>query len=531
MQTVHKTLTAMAGTIRKFPVFSLLSSSENRALRWAEDCADKATTHDFSNLSDAQLRTLFSDDSDLATILAVASTAINRRIGAWRIFDATDVQERFAGLHRIADEVIAAARFSDSIKYFTEPDFPNTPIFVEMLGASLDAHRLAGPERAIVSGLVYAAEKRKSALPENICLTADFYSAITELDANSDLMFAPTRQQIISAALLTRGIIVEMDAGEGKTVSTALAALANAAAGSRVHVLTANDYLALRDAEWLAPVYESLGVSVAPVIGPMDEDERRSAYAQDIVYSTVRELGFDYLKDNLKLPPDRPIQSNPEIAIVDEADHVLIDQSRTPLIISGNEPVDTATIEKSHRIVRRLLELHSEEVIKAEQELSLESCSDADAEIAMLYAADPDNETLKRITVHRGGSRQRFLTDLADIEDTTSALDFENRYYFRVETQSKTVRLTERGETYIDANLGTANSERRWNAHSQAHQFLRAYTLFTRDVDYIVGDDGVVLVDPFNGRLLPDNRYLHGLQTALEAKEGLPPTPDAETLA
>ncbi len=118
---------------------------------------------------------------------------------------------------------------------------------------------------------------------------------------------------------------------------------------------------------------------------------------------------------------------------------------------------------------------------------------------------------------------------MADIEDTASARDFENRYYYRVDSHTRTVRLTERGEACIDASLGTANSDRRWAAHSQAHQFLRAYTLFTRDVDYIVDDDGVVLVDPFNGRLLPDNRYLHGLQIALEAKEGLPPTPDAET--
>ncbi|MCH7801070.1 MAG: hypothetical protein IIC24_05935, partial [Chloroflexi bacterium] len=530
-------MTTLANTIRKSDVFGLMSSSDNRTLRWAEDCADEAMSHDFSRLSDAELRSAFHADSgqsdlrELARLLSVASTSVSRRLGAWRVFNANDEPESFARIHHIADQVTESARFTDSIRYFTEPDFADSSEFQQMLEASLDAHELSPQERAVVRGLVYAAEKRASTLPENISLSAEFYEAIAELDGDHDLRFVPTRQQIVTAALLTRGVIVEMDAGEGKTISTALAALAFAATGSRVQVLTANDYLALRDAEWLEPVYESLGISVAAVTAPMDEDERRSSYARTVVYSTVREIGFDYLRDNLKLFPDRPVQSDIDVAIVDEADHVLIDQHRTPLIISGNEAEDTATIEKSHGIVRRLLDLHSQEVARAEQELTTGACSDTDAELAMLYAADPDNETLKRITVQRGGGRKRLLTDLADIEDTASALDFENRYYYRIDTQTKTVRLTERGEAHIDANLGTADSPRRWAEHSQAHQFLRAYTLFTRNIDYIVGDDGVVLVDPFSGRLLPDNRYLNGLQVALEAKEGLPPTPDAETLA
>jgi preprotein translocase subunit SecA len=533
MQKFRKTLTAFTNTIRKPDVFSIVSSSENRTLRWAEDCADRAVSLDFSSLTDAQLRREFqasadlSDPSQLAKLLSLASTAVNRRLGAWRIFDTSD--EALTKLQDIAYRVSETANFTGSIKYFIEPDFADAPIFQQMLDASLDTHEITGQERTIIRGLIYAAEKRKSALPEDTLLSAEFYDAISELD--DSLKFIPTRQQIITAALVTRGVIVEMDAGEGKTISTALAALAFAATGSRVHVLTANDYLALRDAEWLEPVYESLGVSIEAVTAPMDEDERRSSYARTVVYSTVREIGFDYLKDNLKLPSDRPVQSGFDVAIVDEADHVLIDQHRTPLIISSGETADIASIEKSHGIVRRLLDLHSQEVAKAEQELESGKCSDTDAELAMLYAADPENETLKRIAAQRGDSGRRLLTDLADIEDTSSALDFENRYYYRVDTRSNTVQLTERGEAYIDANLETSDSDRRWAAHSQAHQFLRAYALFTRNIDYVVEDDSVILVDPFNGRLLPDNRYMNGLQTALEAKEGLPPTPDAETLA
>jgi preprotein translocase subunit SecA len=533
MQKFRKTLTAFTNTIRKSDVFGIVSSSENRTLRWAEDCADRTASLDFSSFTDAQLRREFqactdlSDPGQLAKLLSLASTAVNRRLGAWQIFDTSD--EALTRFQDIADRVSETANFTNSIKYFTEREFADTPIFQEMLDVSLDIHEITGQERTVVCGMIYAAEKRKSALPKDISLSEEFYDAISDL--GDSLKFIPTRQQIITAALVTRGVIVEMDAGEGKTISTALAALAFAGTGSRVHVLTANDYLALRDAEWLEPVYESLGVSVEAVIAPMDEDERRSSYARTVVYSTVREIGFDYLKDNLKLPTDRPVQSGFDVAIVDEADHVLIDQHRTPLIISSGETADVASIEKSHGIVRRLLDLHSQEVVKAEQELESGKCSDTDAELAMLYAADPENETLKRITTQRGDSGRRLLTDLADIEDTSSALDFENRYYYRVDTRTNTVQLTEHGEAYIDSNLETSDSDRRWAAHSQAHQFLRAYALFTRNIEYVVEDDSVILVDPFNGRLLPDNRYMNGLQTALEAKEGLPPTPDAETLA
>ena len=158
-------------------------------------------------------------------------------------------------------------------------DFADTAEFLSELEARLDLHRLSASQREIVRWLAYAGEKRQLAQPDEISLPSTFYDAVRHLDTDASLRFDPTREQIMTAALLVRGLIVEMDAGEGKTVSAGLAAAVTAATGRTVHVLTANDYLALRDTEWLAPVYESLGLSVEAVLSSMDDDERRHAYA------------------------------------------------------------------------------------------------------------------------------------------------------------------------------------------------------------------------------------------------------------
>lgn len=537
MQGLRDIVQFLGRTIRASGFFTRPSTRGGPTLRWAESCAEEASALDLSSLTDAQLRSELqaiedlADDAQLARCLALAATAVNRRLGAWRIFETDARPEPFAEMHRIADRVTEYARFSDSIRYFTKVNFPDTAEFQEMLDEALDAQVVFGRHRPVVRGLIYQAETAKTTLPAQISLPGDFYHAVTEMDADDALAFRPSRQQIVSAALLTRGVIVEMDAGEGKTVSTGIAALALAATGSRVHVLTANDYLARRDAERLAPIYESLGVSVGEVVSPMDEDERRSSYSQTIVYSTVREIGFDYLRENLRTPSEGPVQSGFDTAIVDEADHVLVDQSRTPLIISDVAAEDTATFERTHRAVKEILDLQSREVVRTERGLRSGVVPDVESELAMLYAADPENATLKRLAGEQGRSRQSLLARLAEVEDTPFAGDFENRFYYRVDDQSTTVRFTDRGESNLDAALRPGDSGRRWAAHSQAHQFLRAYILFDADTDYVIEENSVVLVDPFTGRLLPDNRYMDGLQPALEAKEGLPPKPEGHTLA
>ena len=155
--------------------------------------------------------------------------------------------------------------------------------------------------------------------------------------------------------MLYRGAVVEMSAGEGKTVAAAFPAILHALTDRRVHVVTANDYLAARDAEWLADVHEALGISVAAVLGHMGDDDRRAAYRSRIVYGTVRELGFDFLRDNMKLSADETVQRERDVAIVDEADQTLIDEAGTPLIISGGPPANTRGLRRADQAVRQLI--------------------------------------------------------------------------------------------------------------------------------------------------------------------------------
>ena len=161
-------------------------------------------------------------------------------------------------------------------------------------------------------------------------LPAEFYGAVQFLDADGELAFRVTDEQLTAGIMLYRGAVVEMSAGEGKTVAAAFPAMLHALTDRRVHVVTANDYLAARDAEWLADVYEALGVSVSAVLGHMGDADRRAAYRSRIVYGTVRELGFDFLRDNMKLSADETVQRERDVAIVDEADQTLIDEGRNP---------------------------------------------------------------------------------------------------------------------------------------------------------------------------------------------------------
>ena len=536
---------------------------ETAALRWASSCADLVANADVAHMSDAALRTelralgaapdILTDAPTLARALAIVSTAMQRRLGVWRIFEIDDLPGPVAGpvktCLQTARSIGESAYHANHTEDPADLDFADTAEFLSELEARLDLHRLSASQREIVRWLAYAGEKLRVVQPDEISLPSKFYDAVRHLDTDASLRFDPTREQVMTAALLVRGLIVEMDAGEGKTVSAGLAAAVTAATGRTVHVLTANDYLALRDTEWLAPVYESLGLSVEAVLSSMDDDERRHAYAHQVVYTTAREVGFDYLRDNLKLPPERPVRGRLDAAIVDEADHVLIDQNHTPLIISGAEVGDLNGFHRVHQAVRELVELHASEVAKVADVVSKAPDDGApkaelDAELATLYAADPDNPVLRQVAARSGVDRQHLVATLEDLVDSHIAYDYEQRFYLIHDARTRSVRFTDRGEALIAGRFGSATGvaarsadsppperHRHEAMFSMAHQFLRAYTLFKREVDYVVIEDHVVLVDQLNGRLLPDNRYMHGLQAALEAKEGLPPRPEYETLA
>jgi len=287
--------------------------------------------------------------------------------------------------------------------------------------------------------------------------------------------------QLIGGMVLNKGKIAEMKTGEGKTLVATLPAYLNALTGRGVHVVTVNDYLAKRDSEWMGRIYTFLGLSVGVIVHGLDDDERREAYAADITYGTNNEFGFDYLRDNMKFSLDEYVQREFHYAIVDEVDSILIDEARTPLIISG--PTEDST-DKYYIIDRIIPSLVKGEVIEEEA------------------------NTLS-------GKRKRYTGD------------------FTVDEKSKTATLTEDGVLKVEKLLKIDNlyDPRQMEILHHVQQALRAHALFKRDVDYVVKDGEVLIVDEFTGRLMPGRRWSDGLHQAIEAKEGVTIENENQTLA
>jgi preprotein translocase subunit SecA len=287
--------------------------------------------------------------------------------------------------------------------------------------------------------------------------------------------------QLIGGMALHRGMIAEMKTGEGKTLVATLAAYLNALAGKGVHVVTVNDYLAKRDSEWMGRLYRFLGLSVGVIQHSMDDRERQVAYGADITYGTNNEFGFDYLRDNMKFDLGMYVQRGHNFAIVDEVDSILIDEARTPLIISG--PAEEST-DKYYRI---------DQII-------------------------PKLKPGARITGDKKAEER------AELEKTGDYI---------VDEKAKTVTLTEMGMAHVERLLGVKNL---WDPSNMdilhhVNQGLRAHTLFHRDVDYVVKDGAVTIVDEFTGRLMPGRRWSDGLHQAVEAKEKVKIERENQTLA
>src|SRR3954463_4983256 len=274
--------------------------------------------------------------------------------------------------------------------------------------------------------------------------------------------------QLIGGMILHEGKISEMKTGEGKTLVATLAVYLNALAAKGVHVVTVNDYLARRDAAWMGEIYSFLGLTTGVIVHGLADAERKTAYACDITYGTNNEYGFDYLRDNMKYRLEDMVQRGHFFAIVDEVDSILIDEARTPLIISG--PLD---------------------------------------------------------------DRSEFYNTIDTFFPKLDKTDYE------VDEKQRTVTLTEAGMEKIETLLGDAGQLKGESLYDvenvsvvhHINQALRAHTLFTRDKDYIVRDDEVVIIDEFTGRMMQGRRYSEGLHQALEAKEHQPVQPENQTLA
>nr|WP_076776620.1 preprotein translocase subunit SecA [Lachnoclostridium phocaeense] len=291
------------------------------------------------------------------------------------------------------------------------------------------------------------------------------------------------RVQLIGGIILHQGRIAEMKTGEGKTLVSTLPAYLNALTGEGVHIVTVNDYLAKRDAEWMGQVHEFLGLTVGVVLNSMDNDERRAAYNCDITYVTNNELGFDYLRDNMVIYKEQLVQRGLKFAIIDEVDSVLIDEARTPLIISGQSGKSTKLYEACDILARQLEK------------------GEASGEFSKINAIMGE-----------------------EIEETGD---------FIVNEKEKSVNLTEDGVKKVEKFFHIENLADPENLEIQHNIILalRAHNLMFRDQDYVVKDDEVLIVDEFTGRIMPGRRYSDGLHQAIEAKEHVKVKRESKTLA
>ena len=281
--------------------------------------------------------------------------------------------------------------------------------------------------------------------------------------------------QVIGGSILHQGKIAEMKTGEGKTLVATLPAYLNALAGRGVHVVTVNDYLAKRDAEWMGKIYGFLGLSVGVIVHDLSDEQRRQAYAADITYGTNNEFGFDYLRDNMKFELAEMVQRGHYFCIVDEVDSILIDEARTPLIISG--PTDQTT--------------------------------DNYARVDLIIPS----------------------LELGELTETVDSKVYTGD--FVIDEKARAITVTDEGWEKIEALLGIGNiaDPENWDLKHHVETAIKAHYLYKRDVEYVVKDGEVIIVDEFTGRLMPGRRWSDGLHQSVEAKEGVAIRKEDQTLA
>ena len=289
----------------------------------------------------------------------------------------------------------------------------------------------------------------------------------------------PYRVQLVGGVVLHQGRIAEMKTGEGKTLVATLPAYLNALNGNGVHIVTVNDYLAKRDSEWMGKVHRFLGLTVGLIVHDLTSEERRRAYAADITYGTNNEMGFDYLRDNMAIYASELVQRGHAFAIVDEVDSILIDEARTPLIISGMGEKSTEMYSRTENLVR--------------------------------------------------GFRKKVIAESDDKEEEDVNIDAD----YIVDEKAKTATLTARGVKKAEEYFGLENLSDPENSTIAHHinQAIKAHGTMKRDIDYVIKDGQVVIVDEFTGRLMFGRRYSDGLHQAIEAKEHVEVARESKTLA
>ncbi len=379
----------------------------------------------------------------------------------------------------------------------------------------------------------------------------------------------PFDVQLFGAIALHEGKIAEMATGEGKTLVATLPIYLNALTARGVHLVTVNDYLAKRDSEWMGPVFTTLGLTVGCIQNSMDFAQRRAAYACDITYGTNNEFGFDYLRDNMARHRDHRVQRGHHYAIVDEVDSVLIDEARTPLIISG--PVEHSLQKYDEmkpdvdRVVRSQMQVTNRILADAEALLKdPEKEYEAGVKLLQTRRGAPKNKRLLKLLAEEPGLKRLIQCVELDFIRDKRLGEVDEDLYYAIDEKSHSVDLSEMGRQLLsqrDANLfllpdlavelgaideseslspaekvtekkklERIHGERSERVHNVL-QLLKAYSLFEKDVEYVVQDGKILIVDEFTGRLMPGRRYSDGLHQAIEAKESVKVEGETQTLA
>lgn len=378
----------------------------------------------------------------------------------------------------------------------------------------------------------------------------------------------PFDVQLLGAIVLHQGKIAEMATGEGKTLVATMPLYLNALTGRNCHLVTVNDYLAKRDREWMGPVYESLGVSVGVIQAGMEPHERKPEYQKDITYGTNNEFGFDYLRDNMVFRAEDRVQRGHYYAIIDEVDSILIDEARTPLIISG-------PVERSTNYLYRNMKPIVEEVVRKQNLLINNILQEAER---FLKEGDKEKAAEKLLLAKRGAPKSKRLFKLLQEPDMMRLVEnvelhlmkekklheFDQNLYYVIDEKGHSVDITEKGREEIQKRekdlfllpdlsielhaidqrrdltprekffekerILRDYSEKSEKVHA-IKQLLKAYSLFEKDVDYVVMDGKVIIVDEFTGRLMHGRRWSDGLHEAVEAKENVQIQKETQTLA
>ena len=386
----------------------------------------------------------------------------------------------------------------------------------------------------------------------------------------------PYDVQLLGGIVLHQGRIAEMATGEGKTLVATLPVFLNALTGRGVHLVTVNDYLAKRDSEWMGEIFKFHGLTVGCIINTMNPEQRREIYKADIVYGTNNEFGFDYLRDNMAISKDYCVQRGHNYAIVDEVDSVLIDEARTPLIISG--PVDSGDHKfydmkpRVERLFKKQAQLVASIVQEAETLLQTGDKKDiekAGINLLRAFRGYPKNKKLMKVLSEPENKKLLQITELEFLREKGKRMpEIDEELYFAIDEKNNSIDLTEKGreelavgssegkEFFVLPDLGTiistiendeslddelklkkkdelykVYSERSDTIHT-INQLVKAYSLFEKDDEYVITEDGkIAIVDEFTGRVLPGRRYSDGLHQAIEAKENVKVERDTQTLA